>query len=79
MDAQNQQYIDRVVKRAEPYLYHIVTKLKERNMPLDLALLPIVESAYQPFANSPSIFRGLSEYEPSKGLFISPIKEIIRV
>ena len=51
--SRNQQYIDRVVGRAEPYLYHIITRLKEREMPLDLALLPIVESAYQPFALSP--------------------------
>ena len=65
--ARNQQYIDRVVKRAEPYLYHIVTKLKERNMPLDLALLPIVESAYQPFAHSPSRASGIWQFIPSTG------------
>ena len=65
--ARNQQYIDRVVKRAEPYLYHIVTKLKERNMPLDLALLPIVESAYQPFAYSPSRASGIWQFIPSTG------------
>ena len=63
----NQQYIDRVVKRAEPYLYHIVTKLKERNMPLDLALLPIVESAYQPFALSPSRASGIWQFIPATG------------
>ena len=63
--SRNQQYIDRVVKRAEPYLYHIVTKLKERNMPLDLALLPIVESAYQPFAHSPSRASGIWQFIPS--------------
>ena len=63
----NQQYVDRVVKRAEPYLYHIVTKLKERNMPLDLALLPIVESAYQPFAHSPSRASGIWQFIPSTG------------
>ena len=42
--SRNQEYVNRVVKRAEPYLFHIVTKLEERNMPIDLALLPIVES-----------------------------------
>ncbi len=63
----NQQYIDRVVKRAEPYLYHIVIKLKERNMPLDLALLPIVESAYQPFALSPSRASGIWQFIPATG------------
>ena len=63
----NQQYIDRVAKRAEPYLYHIVIKLKERNMPLDLALLPIVESAYQPFALSPSRASGIWQFIPATG------------
>ena len=65
--ARNQQYIDRVTKRAEPYLFHIVKKLKERDMPLDLALLPIVESAYQPFAQSPSRASGIWQFIPATG------------
>ena len=65
--SRNQQYIDRVVGRAEPYLYHIITRLKEREMPLDLALLPIVESAYQPFALSPSRASGIWQFIPSTG------------
>ena len=65
--SRNQQYITRVVGRADPYLYHIVMKLKEREMPLDLALLPIVESAYQPFALSPSRASGIWQFIPSTG------------
>ncbi len=65
--ARNQEYMDRVADRANPYLYHIITRLKERNMPLDLALLPIVESAYQPFAYSPSRASGIWQFIPSTG------------
>ncbi len=65
--SRNQEYIDRVAERATPYLFHIITKLKERNMPLDLALLPIVESAYQPFAYSPSRASGIWQFIPGTG------------
>ena len=65
--ARNQEYVNRVVKRAEPYLFHIITKLEERNMPIDLALLPIVESAYQPFAYSPSRASGIWQFIPATG------------
>ncbi|MBL1140696.1 MAG: LysM peptidoglycan-binding domain-containing protein [Proteobacteria bacterium] len=65
--AKNQEYLDRVSDRAEPYLYHIITKLKERNMPLDIALLPVVESAYQPFAYSPARASGIWQFIPGTG------------
>ena len=65
--ARNQDYMDRVSDRAQPYLFHIISKLKERNMPLDLALLPIVESAYHPFAYSPSRASGIWQFIPATG------------
>jgi peptidoglycan lytic transglycosylase D len=65
--SRNQEYIDRVADRAQPYLFHIITRLKERDMPLDLALLPIVESAYQPFAYSPSRASGIWQFIPGTG------------
>jgi membrane-bound lytic murein transglycosylase D len=65
--ARNQEYMDRVAERATPYLYHIVEELEKRNMPLELALLPIVESAYQPFAYSPSRASGIWQFISSTG------------
>lgn len=62
-----QEYLDRVAERATPYLYYIVEELKKRNMPLDLALLPIVESAYQPFAYSRSHASGIWQFIPGTG------------
>lgn len=63
----NQEYLDRVVERARPYLFYIVEELQRRNMPLDIALLPIVESAYHPFAHSPSRASGIWQFIPSTG------------
>jgi len=65
--ARNQAYLDRVSERASPYLYHIVEELEKREMPLDLALLPIVESAYNPFAYSPSRASGIWQFIPGTG------------
>lgn len=65
--ARNQEYLNRVADRAEPYLYYIITKLEERNMPLDIALLPIVESAYQPFAYSHARASGIWQFISSTG------------
>jgi len=63
----HQAHLDRVVKRAQPYIYHIVNELEKRNMPVELALLPIVESAYQPFAYSRSHASGIWQFIPSTG------------
>ena len=65
--ASKQKYLDRVTERATPYIYYIVGELEKRNLPLDLALLPIVESAYQPFARSRSRASGIWQFIPSTG------------
>jgi membrane-bound lytic murein transglycosylase D len=62
-----QEFLDRVAERATPYIYYIVEELQRRNMPLDLALLPIVESAYQPFARSRSRASGIWQFIPGTG------------
>ncbi len=63
----NQAYLDRVSERASPYLYYIVEELEKRDMPLDIALLPVVESAYYPFAYSPSHASGIWQFIPATG------------
>ncbi|MEE8321243.1 MAG: transglycosylase SLT domain-containing protein, partial [Gammaproteobacteria bacterium] len=65
--ARNQDYIDRVAERAAPYLYYIIGEIEKRNMPIELALLPVVESAYQPFAYSPSRASGIWQFISSTG------------
>lgn len=56
-----------ITQRAEPYLFFIVEQLRERGMPMELALLPIVESAYLPQATSRSQAAGLWQFIPSTG------------
>ena len=58
-------YIDRVAARAGRHLFHIVEELEARNMPLEIALLPIVESAFDPFAYSHGRASGLWQFIPS--------------
>jgi membrane-bound lytic murein transglycosylase D len=58
------EYLSRVFGRAERYLYHIVEALEEREMPVDLALLPVVESAFDPFAYSHGRAAGLWQIIP---------------
>ena len=53
------KYIERMSKRAEPYLFFIVQEIERRNMPLEIALLPIVESAFDPFAYSHGAASGM--------------------
>jgi membrane-bound lytic murein transglycosylase D len=60
-------YISQVTDRAKPYLYYIVEELEKRNMPLELALLPVIESSYQPLAHSSSNASGLWQFIPGTG------------
>ena len=53
--------------RGAPYIHYIVEQLEERGMPLELALLPIIESSYNPFAYSPAQAVGLWQFIPSTG------------
>ena len=65
--AKHPNYLDRVAKRAEPFLYYIVQELEKNNMPLELALLPIVESAFDPFAYSHGRASGMWQFVPGTG------------
>ncbi len=65
--ARNQAYLDRVFTRADLYLFHIVEALEARGMPAELALLPIVESAFDPFAYSHGRAAGLWQIIPGTG------------
>ncbi|BDX06016.1 LysM peptidoglycan-binding domain-containing protein [Planctobacterium marinum] len=57
-------YMQRVNKRAAPFFKHIVEKLKAADMPMELALLPIVESAFDPFAYSHGRAAGMWQFIP---------------
>lgn len=65
--AGKQDYLDRVMQRAEPILYFIVDEVQQRGMPGELALLPVVESAFHPFALSHASAAGLWQFIPATG------------
>jgi len=60
-------YLRRMVERSSLYMHHIVQELEKRGMPTELALLPMVESAYNPMALSRSKASGLWQFIPSTG------------
>ena len=62
-----QAFVDQIVERATPYLHHIVEEAERRDMPTDVALLPIVESAYRAEARSPGHAAGIWQLIPSTG------------
>jgi membrane-bound lytic murein transglycosylase D len=61
------EYLERAFARAELYMYHIVTEIEARGMPLELALLPVVESAFEPFAYSRARAAGMWQFIPGTG------------
>ena len=61
------EYIQRVMDRADPFLHYIVEEAEKRGLPSELVLLPIVESAFQPFAYSHGRAAGLWQFIPSTG------------
>jgi len=63
----NPDYLERAFGRAELYLYHIVAELETRGMPLELALLPVIESAFEPYAYSRARASGLWQFIPGTG------------
>lgn len=63
------EYIERVQKNAAPYLYFIVEEVEKRGLPGELALLPVVESAFKPFAYSHGRAAGLWQFIPSTGTY----------
>ncbi len=59
--------IKHFVKNAEPFLYYVVQQVEKNNLPLDLALLPAIESAYDPLAYSPGRAAGMWQFIESTG------------
>ncbi|CAK0755303.1 membrane-bound lytic murein transglycosylase D [Gammaproteobacteria bacterium] len=62
--ARNQRFLDYISEQAEPYFNFVLGEVQRRNMPVEVALLPAVESAYQPRATSPRRAAGLWQLIP---------------
>lgn len=65
--AKHDLYLDKVVARASHYYYYILHEVIDRGMPAEIALLPFIESSYDPFVKSPARAAGLWQFIPSTG------------
>ena len=69
--ASNPSFLENAGERGSLYLHYIVERLEERGMPLELALLPAIESAYNPMAYSRAHAVGLWQFIPSTGRYFN--------
>lgn len=65
--ASRADYIQRTIQRGSRYLYHVVEELEKRGMPMELALLPFIESAFNPQAVSSAKAAGMWQFMPATG------------
>jgi membrane-bound lytic murein transglycosylase D len=65
--AANHEYLQRMFDRSRIYLYHVVEEVERRGLPTELALLPMVESAFNPMAYSRSHASGMWQFVPGTG------------
>ena len=65
--ASRPEYVKRMIGRSQRYLYHIVIEVEKRGMPSEIALLPMVESAFNPTANSRTKASGIWQFMPATG------------
>jgi len=69
--ASNPSFLENAGERGSLYIHYIVERLEERNMPLELALLPVIESAYNPLAYSRADAVGLWQFVPATGRYFN--------
>jgi membrane-bound lytic murein transglycosylase D len=65
--AKRPDYVARMIGRSQRYMYFIVTEVEKRGMPMEIALLPMIESAYNPMALSRARASGIWQFIPSTG------------
>lgn len=65
--SKHQRYMEKVTRQGEPFLFYIVQQMRDNQIPLELTLIPIVESAFNPFIQSRSKALGLWQFIPRTG------------
>lgn len=65
--AERPEYVERMMDRGSRYLFHIVEEVNERGMPMELVLLPFIESAFNPEALSRAQASGMWQFMPATG------------
>lgn len=72
------EYMQRMTERSRKYLFHIVEELERRNMPSELALLPFIESAFNPQAVSSARAAGMWQFMPATGTYFELKQNVFR-
>jgi membrane-bound lytic murein transglycosylase D len=65
--ASRPDYVERMIERSSRFLFHVVEEVEKRHMPMEVALLPMIESAYNPTAYSRSHASGIWQFIPATG------------
>ncbi|MBX9935666.1 MAG: transglycosylase SLT domain-containing protein [Burkholderiaceae bacterium] len=76
--AQRPDYMLRMTERSSKYLFHIVEELERRGMPTELALLPYIESAFNPQAVSSAKAAGMWQFMPATGTYFDLKQNVFR-
>lgn len=76
--ASRPDYIQRMTERSSKYLFHIVEELERRQMPTELALLPFIESAFNPQAVSSAKAAGMWQFMPATGKYFDLKQNVLR-
>lgn len=71
-------YIQRMTERSSRYLYHVVEEIERRGMPMELALLPFIESAFNPMAVSSAKAAGMWQFMPATGTYFDLTQNMFR-
>ncbi|MDR7378148.1 membrane-bound lytic murein transglycosylase D [Rhodoferax ferrireducens] len=71
-------YIQRMTERSSKYLFHVVEELERRGMPTELALLPYIESAFNPQAVSSAKAAGMWQFMPATGNYFELKQNLFR-
>ena len=76
--ASRPDYMLRMTERSRPYLFHVVEELERRKMPTELALLPFIESAFNPQAVSSAKAAGMWQFMPATGKYFDLKQNLFR-
>jgi len=72
------EYLERMMGRGERYLFHIVEEVQSRGLPMELALLPFIESAFDPQALSVAKAAGMWQFMPATGKHFELTQSLFR-
>ncbi len=74
--SQNPELFNRIITNSERYLFYIVEEVERRGMPMEIALIPVIESTYNPLIKSNSQTAGLWQFQPETGRIFGLVQNV---